>query len=72
MYKCSVKKQTPVHFARYLNMFDDTFYPVQFEAEKAVSSLVYCHAYIVGFRAILMFQDKVQPAGNGLSIARTF
>ena len=29
-------------------MFDDKFYPIQFEAENAESSLVYCHAYIVG------------------------
>ncbi len=27
---------------------------------------VLCHAYIVGFRATQMFQDKVQSAGNGM------
>ena len=31
---------------------------------------MYCHTYIVGFRATLLFQDKAQSAGNGLSFAR--
>ena len=30
-----------------------------------------CHACIVGFRAIQMFQDKAQSAGNGMSFSRT-
>ena len=30
-----------------------------------------CHAYIVGFRATQMFQDKAQFAGNGMSFSRT-
>jgi hypothetical protein len=33
--------------------------------------LVLCHAYIDGFRATQMFQDKAQSAGNGMSFPRT-